>query len=51
MILIVNSSATKNVSKTEIKSCCDEATYFRDKAIPKVGSNYNCLAVVYLILF
>ena len=51
MNLIANPSATKNVWQTETKSYCNESTDFHDEAIPQVGSNYNCLAVVYLILF
>ena len=34
--------------KTKIKSYGDEATYFYDKEIPKVDSNYICLAVISL---
>ena len=31
--------------KTKIKSHGDEVTYFYDKEIPKMGSNYTCLVV------
>ena len=32
--------------KTKVKSNVDDATDFHDKEIPKVGSNYICLAVI-----
>ena len=32
--------------KTKIKSYGDEATGFHDKEMPKVGSDYTCLAVI-----
>ena len=35
----------KKFSKTKIKSHGDEVTYFYDKEIPKMGSNYTCLVV------
>ena len=38
----------KNFLKTKIKSHDDEVTDFYDKEIPKVDSNYNCLAVISL---
>ena len=38
----------KNFSKTKIKSYGDEVTDFYDKQIPKMDSNYNCLAVISL---
>ena len=34
--------------KTKIKSHGDEVTDFYDKKIPKVNSNYTCLAVISL---
>ena len=34
--------------KTKIKSYGDGATDFHDREVPKVGSNYNCLAVIVL---
>ena len=34
--------------KTKIKSYRDEATYFHDKKILKVGSDHSCLAVISL---
>ena len=34
--------------KTKIKSHGDEVTNFYDKKIPKVGSNYTCVAVISL---
>ena len=36
----------KTVLKTKIKSSTDEATYFHDKEMPNVGSNYSCLVVI-----
>ena len=36
----------KRFLKTKIKSYGDEATDFYDNEIPKVGSNYTCLAVI-----
>ena len=36
----------KKILKTKIKSYGDEAIGFRDKEIPKVGSNHTCLAVI-----
>ena len=35
----------KKFLETKIVSYNDETTYFLEKEIPKVGSNYNCLAV------
>ena len=37
---------TKIFLKTKIKSYGDEATDFHDKEIPKVASDYTCLAVI-----
>ena len=34
--------------KTKIKSHGDDVTNFYDKKIPKVGSNYTCVAVISL---
>ena len=34
--------------KTIIKSYCDEVTDFYDKEIPKLDSNYTCLAAISL---
>ena len=38
----------KNFLKTKIKSYGDEVTDFYDKEIPKMNSNYTCLAVISL---
>ena len=38
----------KNFFTTKIKSHGDEVTDFRDKEIPKMDSNHNCLAVISL---
>ena len=38
----------KNCLKTKIKSHDNEVTYFYDKKIPKVDSNYTCLTVISL---
>ena len=38
----------KNLLKTKIKSYGGEVTDFFDKEIPKVDSNYTCLAVISL---
>ena len=38
----------KNFSKTKTKSCRDETTDFDDKGVPKVDSNYTCLAEISL---
>ena len=38
----------KNFLKTKIKPNDDEVTSFYDKQIPKVDSNYTCLAVISL---
>ena len=35
----------KKFLKTKIKPYGDEVTDFRDKEMPKAGSNYTCLAV------
>ena len=40
------SPSTKKYLKTKRKSYRDEATDFHDKEIPKLGSNFICLAVV-----
>ena len=40
-----NNNNKKNKLKTKRKSYNDDTTYFLDKEIPKVGSNYTCLAV------
>ena len=42
----VNPVYNKKFLKTKVKSYGDEATNFYDKKIPKVGSDYTCLAVV-----
>ena len=34
--------------KTKINSCLDKTTDFHGKEVSKVGSNYNCLAVISL---
>ena len=39
------------ISKTKIKSYSDEAINFHNKEIPKVGSNYICLAVILIEFF
>ena len=44
--LIVNLSTIKRFLKTKIKYYGVNATDFRDKEIPKVRSNYACLAVI-----
>ena len=45
--LIENPSTIKIFfGKTKIKSYHDEFTDFHDKEIPKLGSNYTCLAVI-----
>ena len=36
----------KKFLKTKRKSCGNDATNFHDNEIPKVGSNYSCLAVI-----
>ena len=36
----------KRYLKAKIKSYGDRATDFHDEEIPKVGSNYTCLAVI-----
>ena len=36
----------KKFLKTKIKSYGDEDTYFHDKEVPKVGSNYKFLVVI-----
>ena len=36
----------KTFQETKIKSYGDEATDFHDKEIPKLRSNYTCLAVI-----
>ena len=36
----------KKFLKTKIKLYGDEATDFHDKKVPKVDSNYTCLAVI-----
>ena len=41
----------KNFLKIETKSYGDEATYIHDKEVPKVDSNYTCLAVISLDSF
>ena len=38
----------KNFLKSKIKSYGDEVTDFYDKEIPKMNSNYTCLAVISL---
>ena len=38
----------KEFLKIKIKSNCDEVTDFCDKKIPKVDSNYTCLAIISL---
>lgn len=42
--LIANSSALKKFLETKVKSCGREATDY----IIKVGSNYTCLAVIFV---
>ena len=37
---------SKRFLKTKIKSNGDDDTDFQNKKIPKVGSNYSCLAVI-----
>ena len=37
---------SKRFLKTKIKSYGDDDTDFQNKKIPKVGSNYTCLAVM-----
>ena len=37
---------SKRFLKTKIKSYGDDDTDFQNKKIPKVGSNYTCLAVI-----
>ena len=39
---------SKKVLKTKRKSHCDEVTDFYNKEIPKLDSNYTCLAVISL---
>ena len=41
----------KSFLKTKTRSYGHEATGFHDKEVPKVGSNYTCLAVILLDLF
>ena len=41
-----DSISIKKCLETKIKSCGDETTDFHDKKVPKVGSNYTCLAVI-----
>ena len=36
----------KKFLKSKIRSYSDEATDFHDKHIPKVGSNFTCLAII-----
>ena len=44
--LIANMAAIKYFCK--IKSYGGEATYFHDKQVPKIDSNYTCLVVINL---
>ena len=44
--LIVTPFTIKIFLKTKVKPNVDDATDFHDKEIPKVGSNYICLAVI-----
>ena len=44
--LIVNLFTIKHFKNNKIKSYNDEVTDFHDKEVPKVGSNYACLAVM-----
>ena len=38
----------KKVLKTKTKSYSDKATDFQDREVPKVDTNYTCLAVTSL---
>ena len=44
--LIVNLFTIKHFKYNKIKSYNDQVTDFHDKEVPKVGSNYACLAVM-----
>ena len=44
--LIVNLFTIKHFKNNKIKSYNDEVTDFHDKEVPKVWSNYTCLAVM-----
>ena len=43
-----NMSIIKISWKPKIRSYGDDAIKFHDKVVPKVGSNYNCLAIINL---
>ena len=43
------SNCNKKVLKTKIKFYSDKGTDFHNKEMPKVGSNYICLAVILIV--
>ena len=46
--LITEPIYNKKFLKTKMKSYSDETRNFHNKEVPKIGSNYTCLAVIFI---